>query len=232
MCCKRDRPKKTWTLTYLLTPDLHLDKDCTKKTARHVNWSGMMPWITVHGKRRQRMIDDQNRCECVNVSFGNVSPNNLAQNPESRKTVVCVLSDVWGMAGSFTITTLKLLQPFCGSLKFVWDNLGELYQKKHSPTHTYQGHQSSFILHLLQSMAASLLNARAWQSLSTISPQVFIGLPVGLAPFTSYSIHFFTQSLSSFRRTCPYHRNLFCCSTEIMWSNPSPYQPFTRNCIL
>ena len=32
----------------------------------------------------------------------------------------------------------------------------------------------------------------------------------------SYSIHFFTQSLSSFRNTCPYHRNLFCCSTEIM----------------
>jgi len=26
---------------------------------------------------------------------------------------------------------------------------------------------------------------------------------------------------SSFRSTCPYHRNLFCCSTEIMLSNPS-----------
>ena len=51
---------------------------------------------------------------------------------------------------------------------------------------------------------------------STISLQVFFGLPLGLAPSTSYSIHFFTQSLSSFRNTCPYHRNLFCCSTEIM----------------
>jgi len=40
-------------------------------------------------------------------------------------------------------------------------------------------------------------------------------------PSTSYSIHFFTQSLSSFCRTYPYHRNLFCCSTEIMSSNPS-----------
>jgi len=36
-----------------------------------------------------------------------------------------------------------------------------------------------------------------------------------------HSIHFFTQSLSSFRNTCSYHRNLFCCSTEIMSSNPS-----------
>jgi len=37
----------------------------------------------------------------------------------------------------------------------------------------------------------------------------------------SYSIHFFTQSLSSFRNTCPYHRSLFCCSTENMSSNSS-----------
>jgi len=55
----------------------------------------------------------------------------------------------------------------------------------------------------------------------TTSFQVFFGLPLGLAPSTSYTIHFFTQSLSSFCNTCPYHRNLFCCSTEIMSSNPS-----------
>jgi len=36
------------------------------------------------------------------------------------------------------------------------------------------------------------------------------------APSTLYSVHFFTQSWSSFRNTCPYHRNLFCCNTEIM----------------
>jgi len=56
---------------------------------------------------------------------------------------------------------------------------------------------------------------------STISLQVFFGLPLGLAPSTLYSIHFFTQSLSSFCNTCPYHHNLFRCSTEIMSSNPS-----------
>jgi len=41
------------------------------------------------------------------------------------------------------------------------------------------------------------------------------GLPLGLTPSTSYSLHFFIQTLSSFRSTCPYNRNLFCCSTEI-----------------
>ena len=98
------------------------------------------------------------------------------------------------------------------------------YQKKHSPTHTYRGHQLSFIcfIHLLRSMASSLFNPRTCQCFSTISLQVFFGLPlVGLAPSTLYSIHFFTQLLSYFRNTCPYHRNLFCCNTEIMSSNTS-----------
>jgi len=100
---------------------------------------------------------------------------------------------------------------------------GFCYQKKHLPTYTYHAHQSSLIcfIHLLWSVASSLFNQRASQSFSTISVQVFFGLPLGLAPSTSYSMHFFTQSLSSFRNTCPYHRNLFHCSTEIMSSNPS-----------
>jgi len=39
-----------------------------------------------------------------------------------------------------------------------------------------------------------------------------------LEPSTSYTIHFFTQSLSSFHNTCGclYHHSLFCCSAEIM----------------
>jgi len=97
------------------------------------------------------------------------------------------------------------------------------YQKTYSPTHTYRGHQSSLIcfLHLLWSIASSLINLCAWQSFSTISLQVFFGASLDLAPSTSYSIYFFTQSFSSSRSTCPYHCNLFCCSTEIMLSNPS-----------
>ena len=59
----------------------------------------------------------------------------------------------------------------------------------------------------------------AWQSLCTTSNHVLFNLPLGLS--TSYSIHFFSQSLSSFHNTCPYRRNLFCCSTEIMSTIPS-----------
>jgi len=98
------------------------------------------------------------------------------------------------------------------------------YQKKQPLIRTYRGHQLSSLicfLPLLRSMASSLFNLCAWQSFSTISLQVLFGLPLGLAPSTSYSIHFFTQSLSSFCSTYSYHRNLFCYSTEIMSSNPS-----------
>jgi len=112
---------------------------------------------------------------------------------------------------------------FYGSLDFVRDNLGEPVQEEHSPTQTYRGHQSSLIcfLHQLWSTASSLFNLSALQSFSTISVQIFFGLPLGQAPSTSYSIHFFIQSLSSFCSTCPYHRNLFCCSTKIMSTNHS-----------
>jgi len=51
---------------------------------------------------------------------------------------------------------------------------------------------------------------------------IFFGLPLCLAPSISYSKHFFIQSLSSFHSTCPYHRNLFCCITKVVSSNPSP----------
>jgi len=97
------------------------------------------------------------------------------------------------------------------------------YQKKHSPTYTYHGHQSSLVcfIHLLRSMASSLFSPHAWQVFFHNLSQVFFGLPLGLAPSTSYSIHFFTQSLSSFRNTCHTHCNLFRCSTEIMSSNTS-----------
>jgi len=36
------------------------------------------------------------------------------------------------------------------------------------------------------------------------------------SPLHAYCpVHFFTQSLPSFHSTCPYHRNMFCCRTEI-----------------
>jgi len=98
------------------------------------------------------------------------------------------------------------------------------YQKKHLSTHTYRGHQSYLIcfIHLIRSTAFSLFNLCTW-SFSTISLQVLFRLPLGLAHSTSYSTHFFTQSLSSFRNKCRYHRNMFCFSANItnMSSNPS-----------
>jgi len=92
-------------------------------------------------------------------------------------------------------------------------------QKKHSPTHTHRDHQTAFInlFHLLRSITSSF-NLRAWQSFSTTSLQVLFGLPLGTGPSTSYSLHFFTGSSSSFHNTRPYHCNLFFCSTEIMSS--------------
>ena len=86
------------------------------------------------------------------------------------------------------------------------------YQKKHSPTHQ-PDHHPVFIsfFHLLRSIASSLFRLRAWQSFCTTSFHVIFGLPLGLEPSTSYSIHLFTQSVS-FSQYMPYHRNLFCCS--------------------
>ena len=97
------------------------------------------------------------------------------------------------------------------------------YQKKHSPAHTHPGQRTSFItfLHLQRSMASTLFSLRAWQSSRTTSFQVLFGLPLGLEPSTSYSMHFFTQSSPSFRSTCPYQHSLFCCNINAMSSTIS-----------
>ena len=81
-------------------------------------------------------------------------------------------------------------QPFNGLLSGT-TRVGR-YQKKHSPTHTHPDRRTSFItfLHLQRSMASSLFSLRAWQSSQTTSLQVLFGLPLGLGPSTSYSMHF------------------------------------------
>ena len=92
-------------------------------------------------------------------------------------------------------------QPFNSSISGT-TQLGR-YQKKRSTTHTNPDHQTSFInfLHLLPSIASSLFSLRAWESSLTTSLQVLFGL----GPPTSYSIHSFTQSSSSFHSTRLYH---------------------------
>jgi len=75
---------------------------------------------------------------------------------------------------------------------------------------------------LIRSVASSLFNPRAWVFFHNLSPS-FLWSTSWPGTSTSYSVHFFTQSLSSFCNTCPYHCSLFHCSTgtEIMSSNPS-----------
>ena len=94
------------------------------------------------------------------------------------------------------------------------------YQQKHSPTHHPDHPISIRFFHLPRSIASSLFKLRAWQSFCT-SLHVLFGLPLGLKPSTSYTIHFFTQSASSFRNTCPYHLSLFCSSINIISPVPS-----------
>jgi len=85
------------------------------------------------------------------------------------------------------------------------------YQKKHSITHTYPDHQSSFIsfLHLLQSIASSLFSVQFTCLMDFFAYPLSksAGLSLCMAPSTSYSMHFFIQSLSSF---C----DLSNCSTD------------------
>jgi len=113
-------------------------------------------------------------------------------------------------------TTTTILRPF------VRDYPGEPVPQETLTTH-HPDHILIFIsfFHLPRSIASSLFKLRAWQSFCTTSVHVLFGLPLGLELSTSYSIHFFTQSVSSFRNTCPYHHNLFCGSINIISSIPS-----------
>jgi len=75
--------------------------------------------------------------------------------------------------------TFVLHRPFYGSVDFVWDNPDEPVPEE-TFTHSHPSWSSNIpisLLHVLQSMASSLFNPRALQTLSTISLQVFFGLP-------------------------------------------------------
>jgi len=131
--------------------------------------------------------------------------NNNSYLPIMQLDFVMLFHDICSTMKYVTQHQQQQQQSFYGPLpRTTWVSQ---YQKKHSLTHTYPDYQSSFISfpYRLWSTASSLFNLCARQSFSTISLQVFFGLPLGLEPSTSYSIHFFTQSLSSFHNTCPYH---------------------------
>jgi len=111
-------------------------------------------------------------------------------------------------------TTTTILWPF------IPDYPGEPVPEETFTQLTYPDHQPQ----LLPSTTINSIVPVQFTCLTifcTTSLQVLFGLPLGLEPSTSYSIHFFTQSVSSFRNTCRYNRSLFCCSTKIISSIPN-----------
>ena len=99
--------------------------------------------------------------------------------------------------------------PFYSSMDFVRHNLGELVPEE-TFTHWHLSWSSivPYLLHPSITIHGILPVQSTCLTIFFDSLQVFFGLPLGLAPSTSCSIHFFTQSLSSFHNTC----NLFHCS--------------------
>jgi len=118
-------------------------------------------------------------------------------------TVWCIQSVVLTVKGGLAVPTQQQQQLFYGHR----DYAGELVLEE-TPTH-HPDHHPVFIsfFHLPRSVASSLFKLRAWQSFCTTSFHVLFGLPLGLEPSVSYSIRFFTQSVSLFCSTCPYHRS-------------------------
>jgi len=103
--------------------------------------------------------------------------------------------------GTTTITTILL--------PFVQDNPEETYTHSHLSW-------SSTILYQLHLLASPLFNFHADSLFAQPLSKSSLVYLLGLEPSTSCSIHFFIQSLSFFCSRCPYHRNLFFCSTKIM----------------
>ena len=97
--------------------------------------------------------------------------------------VFCVQNTTW------YLYTHTHTQPFYGSVDFVRDTPGEPVPEE-TFTHSHSSWSSIIpvcCLHLLRSVASPLFNPCALQSFSTISLQVFIGLPLGLARSTAAS---------------------------------------------
>ena len=87
------------------------------------------------------------------------------------------------------------------------------YQKKHSPTHL--SWSSCNLCQLLPSTTVQIACLAIF--LRNLCPH-----PLSSTSWSG-ALHlifhtFLHQSVSSFRNTCPYHRNLFCCCTKIISS--------------
>jgi len=126
--------------------------------------------------------------------------------------VLCCLRSDWKLTKKTTTTTI-VLRPF------VQDYLGEPV-----PEETFTHPPSWSSSNLYQLLPATTIHSILPVQITflaiflhNLSPRPFwSGLTLGLEPSTSYSIHFFTQSASSFRNTWPFHRILLCCSIKII----------------
>jgi len=127
------------------------------------------------------------------------------------------------MAASNSVKTIQLItqhghdthtQPFHSSLDFVQDNLDQPVPEE-TFTHSHLSWSSVIPYLIPPSITIHGILPVQFMCLTVffrnISPS-FVWSTSWPGTLTSYSIHFFTQS-SSLRSTCPYHRNLFCCST-------------------
>ena len=76
------------------------------------------------------------------------------------------------------------------------------------------------LLHLFLDCASFWDRLKLSASFLTQSNQVFFGRPVCLIPSTSHVIQRLTQSLSTFRPTCPNHLNLLFWIIKLTGSNP------------
>ena len=154
-------------------------------------------------------------CVCVCVKHVGIEVSDAAKERDGILSLQLLESKVDHSVYTYTPHThTTVLWPL------IRDYPGRLVPEENSPTHTHPDHRTSFInfLQLLRSIASSVFSLCDWQSSLTTSLQVLFGLPLGLGPSTLYSMHFFTQSLSSFRSTYPYQGSLFCCNTNAMSS--------------
>ena len=80
------------------------------------------------------------------------------------------------------------------------------------------------LLHLFLDCTSFWDRPKLSMSFLTQSHQVFFGHPLCLIPSTSHVIQRLTQSLSSFRSTCPNHLNLLFLIIKLTGSNPKSSQ--------
>jgi len=103
--------------------------------------------------------------------------------------------------------------------------------KKHSPTHTYRGHQSSLIcfIHLIWSMASSLFNLHAW--LHNLSPYIIvIKLHIKEMHFKNHWAHtLYKKIFNTFKllTDCTFLLHCLCHSCAMVVSKPIHFEELT-----